>query len=44
VVINYPRIQTVEAYALVLLIMTPCYILVNGYQCLCDIMPPFSGW
>jgi hypothetical protein len=44
VVIDDPRIQTVEAYALVLLIMTPCHSLVDGYQCLLDIMPPILGW
>ena len=33
-VIDDLRIKTFEAYALVLLIMTPCYSLVDGYQCL----------
>jgi hypothetical protein len=34
VVIDDVKIQTVEAYALVILITTPCYSLVDGYQCL----------
>ena len=33
-VIDDLRIQTIEVYALVLLIMTPCYSLVDGYHCL----------